>query len=480
MENAVLPRSRTRILAVASLCVALLGACDSGTEVVNVASVAVAPDTATIEVGASRKLSAAVGDAGGAALTGRTVNWTSSNAAVASVDGTGLVTARAPGSAAITATSEGKSGTATITVPVPKTSLSLVSVNGSPVARGQTAEPRDTLAVSVRVSVSPSLGAAGPFELVRQRPDMSLEPLAQIATMVAPGTTADITLLARNAPSGEYRVFVRANGVGTSDTTLVNLRRPTSAVRIVALNGQAAGGAAPLAIADSFRVTVAVTVADTAASRLLVALIGNRSGRASGDVLGGGDDEFSPGTTVHATYTAYTAPAGAYNVWLEAIRTAGLTTVGESPRVAVQVTQSDVTPPTLRVTAPLNGATVTTTQINIRATASDARGVWLMGYRLIGGCGSTSEQFNAGPYTTASLTYDRRVCGLNVGENRIVVQAQDIAFNTTVDTIVVNYRPTVAAGGDSSSGAAAETVWPRSTTVLTSRARLVRDTRTTP
>src|SRR5206468_435945 len=83
---------------------------------VPVASVAVSPATASRQVGQSVKLAATPQDAGGTALTGRVVTWGSSNPAVATVNGSGLVTGMAAGPATITATSEGKSGTAAITV----------------------------------------------------------------------------------------------------------------------------------------------------------------------------------------------------------------------------------------------------------------------------------------------------------------------------------------------------------------------------
>src|SRR5207248_314481 len=80
-----------------------------------VASVSVAPATATVTTGGTQHLAATLKDASGNGLTGRSVAWTSSNAAVATIGGSGLVTAIAAGSATITAASGGKSGTATIT-----------------------------------------------------------------------------------------------------------------------------------------------------------------------------------------------------------------------------------------------------------------------------------------------------------------------------------------------------------------------------
>jgi len=85
---------------------------------VPVASVTVTPATASIVVGATQQLSAVTKDAAGGTLTGRVVTWATNNAAVATVNGSGLVTAIGAGSATITATSEGKSGTAAVSVTV--------------------------------------------------------------------------------------------------------------------------------------------------------------------------------------------------------------------------------------------------------------------------------------------------------------------------------------------------------------------------
>src|SRR6266516_1171649 len=83
---------------------------------VPVASVTVSPASASVPVGQTVQLSATLRDANGTILTGRSVTWASNNTAVATVTGTGLVSAKVAGSATITATSEGQSGTAAITV----------------------------------------------------------------------------------------------------------------------------------------------------------------------------------------------------------------------------------------------------------------------------------------------------------------------------------------------------------------------------
>src|SRR6266480_2331045 len=114
---------------------------------VPVASVSVSPASATVAAGQSVQLTATPKDANGTPLSGRTVTWSSNNTSVAIADVNGNVTGLAPGSATITATSEGKSGTAAITV----TSVPVASVTVSPasasVPEGQTvqltATPRD-------------------------------------------------------------------------------------------------------------------------------------------------------------------------------------------------------------------------------------------------------------------------------------------------------------------------------------------------
>src|SRR5205823_7090808 len=83
---------------------------------VPVASVTVSPTAAGVTVGATTQLTATPKDANGTALSGRVVTWATSNAAAATVSASGLVTGVAAGSATITATSEGQSGTAAVTV----------------------------------------------------------------------------------------------------------------------------------------------------------------------------------------------------------------------------------------------------------------------------------------------------------------------------------------------------------------------------
>jgi galactose oxidase-like protein/invasin-like protein/Big-like domain-containing protein len=81
-----------------------------------VASVEVLPASAGIVVGGTVQLTATPKDAGGQALTGRVISWQTNAPQFATVSNAGLVTGVAAGPATVTATSEGKSGTSSITV----------------------------------------------------------------------------------------------------------------------------------------------------------------------------------------------------------------------------------------------------------------------------------------------------------------------------------------------------------------------------
>ena len=93
-----------------------------------VATVAISPASASLVVGTTQQLTATTKDASNNILTGRSIVWSSGSPAFASVDANGLVSAVAPGSATITATSEGQSGTSAITVVAAQVPVATVAV----------------------------------------------------------------------------------------------------------------------------------------------------------------------------------------------------------------------------------------------------------------------------------------------------------------------------------------------------------------
>src|SRR5206468_12265934 len=81
-----------------------------------VATVTVSPASLSLVVGGTQQLTAILKDASGNTLTGRTVTWASNLPLLASVSGNGLVSVLVVGLATIKATSEGKSGSAALTI----------------------------------------------------------------------------------------------------------------------------------------------------------------------------------------------------------------------------------------------------------------------------------------------------------------------------------------------------------------------------
>ena len=113
-----------------------------------VASVSVSPASATVLPTQTVQLTATTLDSTGTVLTGRTVTWSSSSTGVATVNGSGLVTGVAVGSTTVTAASEGRSASSSVTVTtVPVASVTVTPASGS-LYVGQTvqltATPKDS------------------------------------------------------------------------------------------------------------------------------------------------------------------------------------------------------------------------------------------------------------------------------------------------------------------------------------------------
>jgi len=113
-----------------------------------VTTVTVAPTSASVVAGATTTLVATVKDQNGNVMTGQTVTWTTNNAAAATVNSSGVVTGVAAGSATITATSSGKTGTSSITVTAVLPVVTTVSV--APTSATVVAGATTTLVATVK------------------------------------------------------------------------------------------------------------------------------------------------------------------------------------------------------------------------------------------------------------------------------------------------------------------------------------------
>jgi len=93
-----------------------------------VGTVTVTPSSVTVFPGTTAQLAAALADGQGNRVFFRQVTWSSDKPSVAVVSGSGLLTAVALGTATITASAGGKSGSATITVLAPVASVKVTPV----------------------------------------------------------------------------------------------------------------------------------------------------------------------------------------------------------------------------------------------------------------------------------------------------------------------------------------------------------------
>ncbi len=108
-----------------------IGAHESGAAAAHVAvtGVGISPATVSIVTAATHQLSKTISPAN---ATNQAVSWTSSNETVASVSNTGLVTAKAPGTAVITVKTNDGAKTASSTVTVNSATVSVNSLNVAP------------------------------------------------------------------------------------------------------------------------------------------------------------------------------------------------------------------------------------------------------------------------------------------------------------------------------------------------------------
>jgi len=179
----------------------------TGTATVNVtavpvATVSVSPATVSLTTGGTQQITATPRDAQGNALA-RPVTWQTGNASVATVTQAGLITAVGPGSTTVTATSEGKVGTVTVTVTAPPVG----SVAVAPLTASLIVAATTTLVATVR-DVSGAVMSNAQVSWSSDKPGTASVTQGGVVTGLVPGT-AKITATAGGK-----------NGMATIDVTL--------------------------------------------------------------------------------------------------------------------------------------------------------------------------------------------------------------------------------------------------------------------
>ena len=183
-----------------------------------VATVSVTLPAPVVVIGTSVQATAVLRDASGGTLTGRTVTWSSSSPSVATVSATGLVSAIAAGMSTITATSEGRSGTAELTAQT--TAFAITSITPATLVPGSSA----TIAVtgfnaSVGTSTVTIGGATAPIVSATPSQLVVTVPCARNGNTTVQVANANITTVSRahtinttqlTVPLGQAVVFSNA------------------------------------------------------------------------------------------------------------------------------------------------------------------------------------------------------------------------------------------------------------------------------
>jgi uncharacterized protein YjdB len=270
-----------------------------------VATVAVLPSPSSVAVGKTARLTAVPKAADGTELIGRPVSWATSDPAVVTVDGTGLITGVAVGDATIAATSEGKSGSSQLTV----SAVAVASVEVEP-ATGTVAEGTSAQLTATAKDVSGAVLAGRPAAWTTDKPGVARVNAAGRVTAIGAGSatitaaiegktgTATISVTARPAASVEVRPGTASLIVGQSVQFTATVKAADGTVlpgRIVSwvvdpeavarvsgtglVSGLVAGTATLTAMNDGVKGTASLTV--TAPTGRLRTWKGGVSGKAS-------------------------------------------------------------------------------------------------------------------------------------------------------------------------------------------------------
>lgn len=220
-----------------------VGACGGGDSSgpPKVSSVGVSALANQLEVGATLQLTASPRDAKGNPLPGRVVTWTSSAASVASVDNAGIVTGVTAGTATITATSEGVSGTVGLTVvPVPVSAVFI-----------------DTRAPSVRQGGTAQLTAVAQDAIGRVLAGRTITWSSAAPAVASVSQAGLVTGLAAGS------TYIRASSEGKTDSVPLRVR---------GLNAPTISGTAPATWAPNIAATITGTNfgADPASNEVFV------------------------------------------------------------------------------------------------------------------------------------------------------------------------------------------------------------------
>ena len=170
----------------------------------DVASVAVAPKTNSVDVGKTKQLNATVLPA----TAPQTVTWKSDKENIATVNASGLVTAVAQGSAIITSTAGNKADTATVTVTVPVVTVA-----------GVTLSPKTSTSEAGKADGANLTATVAPPNATNRAVTYSIAPTTTGLTVISSGRVEWTDAV----PAGTYTTTVKTTDGAKTDTHVLTL-----------------------------------------------------------------------------------------------------------------------------------------------------------------------------------------------------------------------------------------------------------------
>ncbi|RRD55669.1 Ig-like domain-containing protein, partial [Tannerella forsythia] len=206
---------------------------------VSVTGVTLSPASLNLEVGATKSLTHTVLPA---TATNKAVTWSSSNTAIATVDGSGTVKGIAPGTATITVTTADGGKTATAAVTVKAATAPTVKVSNVTLNRNSVTINGDYEEVQLTATVAPSNATDKSLTWSSDNP--------QVASV-------DATGLVKIHKKGKARITVTANdGSGRSDACDFNVIMTVGNETVDGLRMWAHGGALHLTLPNAATVHI--------------------------------------------------------------------------------------------------------------------------------------------------------------------------------------------------------------------------------
>lgn len=198
-------------------------------------TITLSPGQDTVPVGTDRQFVATLRDAAGVVLLGRSVVWSSSNVAVAVVTATGNVIALQPGTVTITASSEGRVGTAAVVVSARLAGTVALTPNVATLAVGSS--------LTFRVQVVDNDGnilEGRPVTFASDAPSVATIDAAGVVTALAPGNAR--LSATSEGKTGVASVQVVPMPVATLEITPVSTSLLVGAARQLTVAARSANG----------------------------------------------------------------------------------------------------------------------------------------------------------------------------------------------------------------------------------------------